>query len=291
MSRAEWRPYLAGAGAILCWASLAAAVGTSLDRLGPELILFYGLGTAAGFLMLRDLLRRGRPLPPWPGWRVAAIGLYGIWGYHTLLVVALALAPDVEANILNYTWPLWIVLLGSLMREHRRSSRAIPGAIVGFAGAAWVIGGSASGLSSLSDLSAGVALGWGLALAAGFCWGSFTILIRRAVPPEADYMGWFCLLSAVAAGAVVWGRGVSFAVAPGDLAIAVYIGIVPLGLAFWLWERAAQGSNLQVLGLLSFLTPPLSVLLQALVLGEVLSIHHALGLALVLIGAAWGSRR
>ena len=28
----------------------------------------------------------------------------GIWGYHTLLVLAFANAPHLEANILNYSW-------------------------------------------------------------------------------------------------------------------------------------------------------------------------------------------
>jgi drug/metabolite transporter (DMT)-like permease len=45
-----------------------------------------------------------------------------------------------------------------------------------------------------------------------------------------------------------------------------------------------------VLGLLSFLTPPLSVALQALVNGNALGMHHAAGLALILGGAYWGSR-
>ena len=54
---------------------------------------------------------------------------------------------------------------------------------------------------------------------------------------------------------------------------------------------AVQGCNLQVLGLLSFLTPPLSVGLQALVSGRALGLHHLAGLALILAGAAWGGRK
>ena len=83
---ASWRPYGAALGAILCWASLAAAVGESLHQLHPEQVLFYGLLTAGLALAARNALRERRPLPPWPGARVAALGLYGIWGYHTLLV-------------------------------------------------------------------------------------------------------------------------------------------------------------------------------------------------------------
>ena len=144
-------PYLAAFGAILCWASLAAAVGRSLERVAPELILFYGLLTAGLALALRGVVRRRR-LPAWPGWRTAALGLFGIWGYHQLLVSAFALAPDVEANILNYTWTLWIVLLGSLLPGNRFSLRILAAGLLGFAGVSLAKG--ASGRSAPAILQA-----------------------------------------------------------------------------------------------------------------------------------------
>lgn len=292
LENTAWRPYAAALGAILCWASLAAAVGRGLDRLHPEQVLFIGLLTAGLALAARNAVRSGRPLPPWPGWRAAAVGLYGIWGYHTLLVTALNLAPRIEANILNYTWPLWIVVLGSLLPGERRSGWAIPSAMVGFAGAALVISG-AGGLSTFESVDMPISAWWGLALAvaAGFCWGSFTILLRRVTRPGQDGMTWYCLLSAAAAGLLLLARGLPMAVPLEQLWVPVFIGLVPLGLAFLLWERAVQGCNLQVLGLLSFLTPPLSVVLQALAAGISLSTHHLSGLALILAGAAWGGRR
>jgi drug/metabolite transporter (DMT)-like permease len=281
------RPYLLALGAILCWASLAAAVGRSLERVAPELILFYGLLTAGALLAVREWIRTRR-LPAWPGWRVAALGVYGIWGYHQLLIAAFALAPDVEANILNYTWPLWIVVLGSWLSGQRHSRRAIPAAGIGFSGAAWVLTGGV-GLDPAS-YDAQALLGLLLALGAGFCWGSFTVLLRRWVPAGQSHMALFCLLAAALAGAVVWARGLPFGLPLADLAVPIYVGLVPLGMAFALWERAVQGCNLQTLGLLSFLTPPLSVGLQALVNGEPLGLRHVAGLALVLGAAAWGSR-
>lgn len=289
---ATWRPYAAALGAILCWASLAAAAGRALERLHAEQVLFIGLLTAGVALAARNAWTTGRPLPPWPGWQVTAAGLYGIWGYHTLLVVAFSLAPRIEANILNYTWPLWIVVLGSLQADQRRSRWAVPAAGLGFAGAALVFAGAGSGGSIASEPLSGAGwLGLGLALGAGLCWGSFTIWIRHITPPGQEHMTWYCLLSAGAAGLLLLARGLPVAVPWDVLWVPLYIGLVPLGLAFVLWERAVQGCNLQVLGLLSFLTPPLSVALQALAAGRALGWHHLGGLALILAGAAWGSRR
>ena len=55
----------------------------------------------------------------WPGWPAVLYGVHGIWGCDTLLVMAFANAPHVEANILNYTWTLWIVAPGALLPGHR----------------------------------------------------------------------------------------------------------------------------------------------------------------------------
>ena len=40
-----------------------------------------------------------------------ALGIYGLFGFHFLLFLALRLAPPVEANLVNYLWPLLIVVL------------------------------------------------------------------------------------------------------------------------------------------------------------------------------------
>ena len=286
-SRPPLLPYLCGAGAIACWASLASAIGESLRALAPETVLFWGLLVAGLALAAADALRGRRPVLPWPGWRVAAYGVYGIWGYHTLLVLSLAAAPPVEANVLNYTWTLWIVLLGALLPGHHFTARMTLAGLLGFAGVALVIGGerwSAGGLHA----GAGALPGYGLALAAALCWSTFTVFMRRVVPAGEAQMALFCLLAAGAALAFLWLRGAPLAVPWRAVPVLLYLGLVPLGLSFVLWERAAQGAQMQVLGLMSFATPPLSTLLLSAVLGVPLGGSLLGGLALIVAGAALG---
>jgi len=75
-------------------------------------LLLTALGFAVGGLLgLAVVAARGRlgllRQPP----LVWAHGVGGLAGYHALHFAALALAPPVEANLLNYTWPVLIVLL------------------------------------------------------------------------------------------------------------------------------------------------------------------------------------
>jgi drug/metabolite transporter (DMT)-like permease len=234
--------------------------------------------------------RRGvqpRARTAWPGWRIALLGVYGIWGYHTLLVAALHMAPQIEANILNYAWPLWIVLLGALLPGHRLTWRMGAAGLLGFAGVAVVIAGGRlpggeGGQAALAQALPGLAV----ALAAGVVWASFTILLRRFVPAGEAHMPLFCLLAVVPAGLVVLARGAPLAVEPAQLPLLLYFGAVPLGLSFLLWERAVQGCNVQVLGVMSFFTPVLSTLLLALVSGAAVGAPALGGLALILAASA-----
>jgi len=278
-------PYFAALGAILCWASLAAALTRSLGALRPQQILAYGMGVAGVALLAWDWARGRPPWRTWPDGPGVLLGLYGIFGYHALLVAAFALAPPVQANILNYTWPLWIIVLGAWAAGQRVAGRVAVGGALGLAGAVlslepWTAG--------RAPLPAAAWLGLGLALAAGLCWGSFTVLLRRAGAATAHAMGWWCLLAACAAAGWMLLGGVPFALAPGDLPAILYIGLVPRGVAFPLWQLATRRCALPVLGLLSYLTPPLSTLLLGWAADRPATGWAWVGLAIVLGGAVLG---
>jgi len=239
-------------------------------------------------------VRRRRLLPSWPGWRVALYGVYGIWGYHTLLVVAFSMAPALEVNVLNYTWTLWIVVLGSFVPGHRPTLLVFMGGLLGFAGVALVLGGG-----DLWALLTGGAVrgtlgdnlpGYLLALAAGLCWGSFTAFMRIGVPGGTPRMDLFCLLATVVAAGFLMARGAPWLLPAESWGPVLFMGLVPLGLSFLLWEQAARNCNVQVLGMMSFFTPVLSTLLLSWVRDATVPAMLFAGLGLILAGAAVGGQ-
>ena len=54
-----------------------------------------------------------QPLIAW------VVGVGGLFGYHALYFLALRFAPPAEAGLLNYLWPLLIVLFSSLLPGER----------------------------------------------------------------------------------------------------------------------------------------------------------------------------
>src|ERR1700735_633543 len=69
------------------------------------------------------------------------VGVGGLFGYHALYFLALRFAPPAEAGLLNYLWPLLIVLFSSLLPGERLAPHHIIGGVLGFAGAGLVVGG------------------------------------------------------------------------------------------------------------------------------------------------------
>ena len=98
-------------GAIGLWGTLA-PLGFKLQHIPPFLL------TGVGLLVGSSI---GLPLSGWKlaTWKVPlrtlALGVYGLFGFHFLLFMALRHAPPVQANLVNYLWPLGIVLMAPLL--------------------------------------------------------------------------------------------------------------------------------------------------------------------------------
>src|SRR5581483_1309254 len=80
---------------------------------------------------------RGVPARAW------ALGIGGLFGYHLLYFIALRLAPALQANLINYLWPLLIVLFAA-SGERLRTSHLL-GALSGLAGLVVLVGGGGAG--------------------------------------------------------------------------------------------------------------------------------------------------
>ena len=103
------RATVAGAGAIGLWAFLA-LLSRAASAVPPlELTaLALGVSGALGLALLAVLGRTGELRQPAVVW---AHGVGGLFLYHALYFAAFARAPAATVNLINYLWPLLIVLL------------------------------------------------------------------------------------------------------------------------------------------------------------------------------------
>lgn len=278
------RPYIYALGAVLCWASLPAATGSALDGLSVPEVLVFSFVPAALYLTIQTMLLTRRMAVPWPDMRLGLLGLGGIFVYHALYYTALDHAPLVEGAILTTTWSFWIVVFSSVLELKRLSLATVAVALTGLVGAALVIA-QGQGI----DFQARYLSGYILALICGLIWSSFSVTLSRC-KPDRDYMPAFTVLAACCSLLVYAVAGPHSLPPLHTLGAALYLGLIPLGLSFTLWNRAITTGNMTIIGYLSYLTPPLAVLLAALIRGAAVTPWAILGLVLIL-GAALGGQR
>ncbi|MDX5376667.1 MAG: DMT family transporter, partial [Halomonas sp.] len=130
-----------GATTILNWALLATLTQLS-GPVPPFLLTGLAFGVAFLCFLAWSLGRRESltaPLRQTPS--VWALGVGGLFGYHALYFVAQQNAPPANAGLISYLWPLLIVLFVGLLPGERLLTRHVIGGLLGFAGAALLIGG------------------------------------------------------------------------------------------------------------------------------------------------------
>ncbi|MDB5955618.1 DMT family transporter [Ramlibacter sp.] len=264
-------------GAIALWATLA-SLGVALRHVPPFLLT--GLGLVIGSVPAWPLARQWKVPAP-----TLALGVYGLFGFHFLLFIALRLAPPVQANLVNYLWPLLIVVLAPVLLPGMRWKAAhVLAALAGFAGAAIAILGSAA--------SADTAWSWGYlpALASACIWATYSLGTRRVASFPTAAIGLFGLVSGLLSLACHWWLEPAVSLSGRDWLFIALLGLGPLGAAFFLWDRALKTGDARHIGILSYLTPLLSTALLVLVTGRTLTPAIALAAALIIGAAVLGTR-
>jgi drug/metabolite transporter (DMT)-like permease len=262
------RATLTGLMAIPIWALLPTLTVLAGEIPPLELVaLTFTIGSLAGLAFLlasaaaRKDLRRA-------GFQPVLLGTGAFFGYHFAYFLALRNALPVEASLLNYLWPVLIVVLSSALPSRAQAGRLtlwhVAGVAIAFAGAALAIGGG-GGLKH-----GGNAFGYGMALAAASIWSSYSVATRlfRAVPSIAVAL--YCLGTAFLAWCAHPALETFVWPAPGAPSLAIIaLGIGPLGIAFYLWDHGCKHGDLRMLGVSAYFAPMLStMLLMALGIGE-----------------------
>ncbi len=257
------RATLIGSLSIFLWGTLALLTRLTEGRIPAFQMMAMTFSVAFLLMSMRWLyqghigLRHLRQAPL--AW---LIGVGGYFGYHFCYFVAMTKAPAVEVSLLAYLWPLLIVLFAALLPGERLKLQHLLGAMLALIGC-WLLIGRES-----AEFNSEYLYGYLLALACALIWSGYSVASRLLKTVPTDAVGWFCAVTALLAAAchLMWEETVW------PLGTRQWIGILglglgPVGIAFFTWDYGVKHGNLQLLGVLAYAAPLISVLLL-LIAGE-----------------------
>jgi drug/metabolite transporter (DMT)-like permease len=279
------RATLFGFSAIGLWAALA-VLTTAAAGIPPFQLLALTFSLAGG-LGCAWLLRPGgagiAALRQPPG--AAALTIAALGGYHALYFIAFNRAPAVEVNLVNYLWPLLIVMFAGLLPGVRVYARQWIGTLLGLAGAVLVVTRGQSFAMQPKYIA-----GYLAALGAAITWSAYSVLNRRFGAVSSSAMAGSCLAVGLLGAVIHLAGEVWVTPTPGQWAAILAMATGPVGMAFWCWDRGTKHGDIVVLGMASYAAPLLSTGLL-LIFGRARP-HWTQGaaLGLLLLGAFLSAR-
>lgn len=270
-----------GLAAVALWSTVATAFKLALGYMSP-LELMWIASLVSWLLMGALVIHRGQLGQALRlGWRTALwAGLMNPVAYYLVLFAAYDRLPGQEAMALNYTWALAMALLAVPILKQRLTAIDIIAGLIAYSGV-WVI----ATRGQVLDVAFADPLGVALALVSTLIWALYWLFnARDARPPMVAQWQNFSVGVPILTILLLCGPGLQWH-GPEALAAGVYVGLFEMGVAFVFWQMAVQGvSRTARVSNLIFLSPPVSLMLLHLVIGEPIRGSTLVGLVLILGG-------
>jgi len=270
-----------------CWSGVCFRKGSEL--MGSSMVyltLMTGCGslTAVIFQYFRGqpLLNMFR-LP----FRVVVAGFFGVALYTVMLASAFGMAAEEDVgqiNLLNLLWPVWMVVLGMLLLGSRpKAPLAISGILLGLFGV--VI---SRGQNLFTHLPTNL-FPHALALAGGFLWALYVVLLRKwKISEEEGGTAFHFAICAIIAALLATFAGDWARIPPLSGSMLFWIllgGVGPVGIAYSLYEISVKNGPVILIASFSYFIPIGSSLLIGLLFREAMNKGLVFGAVFIALGA------
>ncbi len=268
---------------ILLWSTTATATKLLLGSLDSIQILTFSSLIAFIFLFIINIfkgnLREVKTYSIKDFLKIAGIGILGTFLYNLFLYLGIANMPASQAFTINYLWPIMTIIFAWIILKEKVTAKTIFAVILSFVGAAIV---ATDG--NLTNLSSSNLIGAFFCFLAAASYGLFAVLVKKVHYDKSTSMMFYFLTSTIVALGLSAATQKMFLPTAEQFLGLCWIGIFTSAIAFTSWALAlAKGDTAKISGL-AYITPILSLVWAAIILGEVVSIFSVIGLVLILSG-------
>ena len=267
-------PSLVGFIALITW-SFSALLGSSMNNIPIfemlSIIFFVSFVSIFGKVSLfHEWHKLKQPLI------MTFAGIAGIYGNDFFYFEAFKYAPATQVDLINYLWPVFVMLLSGVFSKEKMAMYQKFGCLVSFFGVYVLIAYDANMPFKQSFLH-----GYVYALLDALIWALYVLMCRRYKELHSEMVGVYCFIGMVLS---LGAHSVTEAfVSPSvyQWFIMIVIGVFSQGMAYVLWEKGIKQGNFALLTTCSYFTPILSI--TVLVVFSKAHYSHTLLIATLLV--------
>ncbi len=264
------RSYVFAGITVLFWSTLSTVAKITMENIPSLQTLSVGGFLAFGFLLAVNLatgrLKKAADYAPEDYLKMAGLGFLGLFLYSALYYYGLSQLSAQTACIVNYLWPIMLVLFSCLLLHEKMTPLKMTALLISFAG---IVVLSLAGPGQDGGNFAGGVLA---CLAAAACYGLFSVLNKMAAYDQNICMMVFWLIVGICALLAGKAAGQWSAIPAASWPGLIWMGFAVNAAAYLFWALAVNGES-QTAGIsnIAYLTPVLSVVLSGIVLHEKIS--------------------
>lgn len=219
------------------------------------------------------------------------IGIIGIFGNEVLFIMSFKYAPVAHADLINFLWPIMVVLFSALMPNEKFHFRYLIASIIAFIAIYILIFYDKEKVMSFKYQ---YIKGYVFAFGAALFWTCYTLISKSYGKLKPEMIGIYCGFGLILSLCMHLYYEETVIPSFENVLALIFMGIATHCLAYFFWDYGIKKGNFKLLSILSYFNPIISILI--LILLGFAKPSYALCLATVLIfiagvvgGIPWGN--
>lgn len=209
-------------------------------------------------------------------WLVWVVGIVGIIGNDVAYFAAIQHAPAVQVTLINYLWPVFLVVLLSTLPSEKLSISSVCGTILGILATMLILK-----PGDALNFNADHMLGYLYAFGGMLTWAGYVLFTQHHQKVPKEMTGIYCGAGALLCAIIHTQCEVWVTPTLSETSLLVIAGLLSGMGAYYCWDYGSKQGNIQLLTVLSYFAPILSVFM--LILTGQGHLTSRLGLACVLV--------
>ncbi len=210
---------------------------------------------------------------------ITFLGFLGTYIYYLFLYLGYAKAKGLEVLVVQYTWPILIVVLSVFILKERLTFKKVAAIVLGFLGVLIVL--SKGDLSQIEVSNPSVIL---LVGAGAFCFALFSVL-SKTIKKSAIVVVSLYFLVALMASFISMHYFSEFKLPASNEIVPILLnGVLVNGYSYIFWKKALQTTEASYLAPFTYIAPILSAIYLVLFFDEPFLMAYGVGLMLIIAG-------